>query len=181
MTNVQLSSRSDEWYTPPYIIDLVHQVIGKPDLDPASSVQANETIKAGRILTKVDDALSCDWTNIPITVYLNPPGGKINNRSSVALFWQKLMGLRTDGLLLEAIFMGFSLENLQVTQNLDCLAIADFPIVIPSKRIKFVSPDGDYNAPTHSNVIAYIPGITNNTSKFTQVFSTLGKLMHPSW
>jgi hypothetical protein len=180
MTNIQLSSRSDEWYTPPYIIDLVHEVIPQIDLDPASSIQANETIKANRILTRADDALSCEWSNIPLTIYLNPPGGKLGNKSNVTLFWQKLMKLRSDGLLQEAIFMGFSLENLQVTQGLDCLAIANFPIVIPAKRIKFVSPQGEYNSPTHSNVIAYIPGIDNNTSLFKQVFSQIGLIMHPS-
>lgn len=180
MTNIQLSSRSDEWYTPDWLVDLVHQVLPTIDLDPASCEQANSHIRAKRIITKEQDALSTTWATSPATVYLNAPGGKIANKSSVAIYWQKLMDLRERGLLSEAIFMGFSLENLQVTQGLSCLSMADFPLVIPAKRIKFVSPAGAFNAPTHSNVIVYVPGIENNTSTFKAVFSAVGAVLHPS-
>ena len=161
-------------------MDLVHQVIPVIDLDPASSISANKTIEARRIITKELDALSVSWAHLPVSIYLNPPGGKTGNKSNVQLFWDKLMVFRESGLLEHAIFMGFSLENLQVTQGGESkLSICDFPIVIPSKRIKFVSPGGQFNAPTHSNVIVYIPGLTDNTSLFREVFSQIGAIMHP--
>ncbi|MGL5074483.1 MAG: DNA N-6-adenine-methyltransferase [Waterburya sp.] len=179
MTNIQLSSRSDEWYTPSYIIDRVHQVIGLPDLDPASSKTANQTIKAKKYFTREDNALlKTHWADRPVSVFLNPPGGKLGNKSLTAMFWQKLMDLRAEGLLSEAIFMGFSLEHLAVTQSCT-YSVGHFPIVIPAKRIRFVSPQGTFNSPTHSNVIAYIPGIENNTQAFKNVFGDLGIIMHP--
>lgn len=180
MANIQLSSRSDEWYTPRYIIELIHQVIPNIDLDPSTSVQANKDIKAKRILTKEDNALVVPWANMPVSIYLNPPGGKIGNKSMTALFWQRLMDLRSAGLLDEAIFMGFSLEHLAVTQSCD-VSICNFPIVIPRKRIRFVSPDGCFNSPTHSNVIAYIPGLYNNTKLFKETFAQLGAIMFPDF
>ena len=179
MTNIQLSSRSDEWYTPSYILDMVHETIGSIDLDPASSEQANLVVKAAKYFTREDNALSIEkWTKVPATVFLNPPGGKLGNKSLTALFWQRLVDLRTAGLLSEAIFMGFSLEHMAVTQSCS-LSICNFPVVIPRKRIRFVSPEGTFNSPTHSNVIVYIPGIENNTSRFKEVFGQLGAILHP--
>lgn len=179
MTNIQLSSRTDQWFTPPWVMDLVHEAIPVIDLDPASCQMANVNVKAKRFFTAEDDALSQVWSKVPVTVFLNPPGGKTGNKSNVALFWRKLMEFRANGLLEEAIFMGFSLENMQVTQSDGGLSICDFPLVVPKKRIKFVSPEGTYNAPTHSNVIVYIPGISNNTSRFKAVFGSIGAIMHP--
>ncbi len=178
MSNIQLSSRSDEWYTPSYIIDRVHQVIGLPDLDPASSAAANQVIQAKKYFTRENNALEQTWANQPVSVFLNPPGAKLGNKSITALFWQKLMDLRAKGLLSEAIFMGFSLEHLAVTQGCT-YSVGHFPIIIPAKRIRFVSPQGTFNSPTHSNVIAYIPGIENNTQAFKAVFGDLGIIMHP--
>lgn len=178
MSNIQLSSRSAEWYTPSYIIDRVHRVIGLPDLDPASSAAANQVVKAKKYFTKEDNSLEQPWANQPVSVFLNPPGGKLGNKSLTALFWQKLMDLRAEGLLSEAIFMGFSLEHLAVTQSCT-YSVGNFPIVIPAKRIRFVSPQGTSNSPTHSNVLAYIPGIENNTQAFKAAFGDLGIIMHP--
>lgn len=162
-------------------MDLIHQIIPIIDLDPASSISANKVVKAKTIITKELDSLSVSWAHLPVSIYLNPPSGRTGNKSNVKLFWDKLMAFRDSGLLEHAIFMGFSLEHLQVTQGGESkLSICDFPIVIPSKRIKFVSPSGQFNAPTHSNVIAYVPGLTNNTSLFKEVFSQIGAIMHPA-
>lgn len=176
MSNIQHSSRSDEWYTPKHIVDLVQNVMPIIDLDPASSEAANKSIKATRIITT--NSLDVPWATTPVSVYLNPPGGKIGNRSKTALYWQKLIDLKNSGLLTEAIFMGFSLEHLAVTQACS-ESMCDFPIVVPRRRICFVSPDGNYSQPTHSNVIVYVPGLANNTSVFKDVFSSLGACLHP--
>ncbi len=180
MTNIQLSSRTDDWHTPKYIIDMVREVIPFIELDPASSEEANEVVQAETFYTEEQDALSLTWSKHPVTIYLNSPGGKKGNKSMTGLFWDKLMRHRDAGLVSEAIFMGFSLEHLAVTQAYEP-SLCDFPFCIPRKRIRFVSPEGNFNSPTHSNVIAYIPGVDNNTSKFKKVFSQLGKIMHPSF
>jgi hypothetical protein len=180
MPNIQHSSLTANWFTPFYLVKKVHQVIGIPDLDPASCEKANQAIKAKRIFTKKDNALNQNWQqSTPISIYLNPPGGKQSNKSLASLFWQKLVNLRDAQMLEEAIFLGFSIEHLAVTQSCS-MSICDFPICIPKKRIKFVSPEGNFSSPTHSNVIAYVPGILDNTSTFKQVFSDLGKVLQPS-
>lgn len=179
MTNALHSSKSNEWYTPSWIVKMIHEVLGQVDLDPASSLVANQRIKAKRIFTQNDDSLNLTWSTEPQTIYLNPPGGKIGNKSQTALFWQKLIDFRNQGLLTEAIFMGFSLEHMAVTQG--CTdSICNFPVCIPRKRIKFVSPSGESNSPTHSNVICYLPSLKDNTRLFTEVFSEIGAIMLPS-
>ena len=35
--NIKHSSKSSEWYTPKWLMDKVHNVIGYPDFDPASN------------------------------------------------------------------------------------------------------------------------------------------------
>lgn len=180
--NIQHSSRNDDWMTPHWVIDLVKNVLGEIELDPASSEKANDYIKAKKIYTIDDDALSLDkWCNVPSTIYINPPGGKLGNKSKTGLFWQKLMQHREQGLINHAIFMCFSIEALQSTQLLtDCLSIGEFPICIPKRRIAFVDPTtNNRNQPSHSNCIVYVPGIVNNYSLFREMFSELGTIMRP--
>jgi len=68
------SSASDhdgnEWMTPPEYIERAHSVLGKIDLDPASSARANEAVKAVKFFTKDDDGLAKKWKG---NVWLNPP------------------------------------------------------------------------------------------------------------
>ena len=176
MTQILLSSRTDEWYTPQWLIDKCNKVLGPIDLDPASSELANETIQARKIFTRERGGLSNDWPDIPSTVFLNPPGGR---PSLTKPFWDKLIEYRNSGLLVHAIFIGFSLEQLQTTQ-LGCTdSIADYPICIPKRRVKYVSPTGEFNSPTHGTVIAYVPGLQNSTSRFVLEFSEVGRCMFP--
>ncbi len=182
MSNIQHSSRSDNWGTPENIINLVHSVIGHPDLDPASNTVHNQLVKANRIITKEQDGLLTKWVENakPITVFINPPGGKKGNKSITKLFWKKLIELKEQDLLNEAIFMCFSVEALQNSQ-LDCKTpIGNFPICIPSKRIKFIDQTAQKRqAPAHSNAIAYIPGIVDKSNLFYEIFSSLGSVMRP--
>ena len=50
-----------EWYTPAYIIEAARKTMGTIDLDPASSVIANETVKATTFYTIDDDGLIKEW------------------------------------------------------------------------------------------------------------------------
>lgn len=183
MSNIKHSSKSNEWYTPPEIIRRVRRVLGSINLDPASCTYANKYIVgAYSYWTQENDALSFEWDQelkTPVSIYMNPPGSKYKGKSQSKLFWQKLMDLRASNLLNEAIVMGFSLEQLQVTQSCS-LAMADFPYCIPKKRIKFVNERGESNSPTHSNVIVYVKGLRDSYPKFKHAFSDLGKITVPS-
>jgi len=61
-----------EWYTPPQLIDAARNVLGRIDLDPASSIQANRTVLAEIIYTMADDGLHQDWPS-GSRVWCNPP------------------------------------------------------------------------------------------------------------
>ena len=181
MSNIQLSSRTDQWGTPKSIIDRVYCTFGSSiDLDPASSELANETIKAKRILTEEDNGLEYEWFEKEErgSVFLNPPSGKINGEGKTKLFWKKLVQNYEDGFLTQAIFLGFSLEQLSILQ--DCpYDPLDFSICIPRKRIKFVNlinPEHK-DRPTHSNFICYLNGSVDNRQKFKECFSDLGKVI----
>lgn len=175
--NIQWSSRTDRWNTPAYLIEMVRQVLEIIELDPASCEEANETVKAKRIITQQENGLTTPWIidNQPVSIFLNPPGSKIGNKSKTGLFWHKLIELYNAKQLKHAIFLAFSIEAMQMTQNYANKSILDFPFCVPQKRIHFICPDDESkNAPSHSNVIVYIPGIIDNTKKFKEVFSNIG-------
>jgi hypothetical protein len=74
MDNHQLinaDSGNHNYGTPSYITDLAKLVMGYIDLDPASSLQANKSVNANRILTKENDGLKYDW--IADTLWMNHP------------------------------------------------------------------------------------------------------------
>lgn len=167
--NIQHSSRSDRWFTPPYILDLVREVLGVIGLDPASEETANEHVGALRFFT--ENALSREWK--ANTVFLNPPGSKVGNQSQSALFWQKLVKEFECGNVKEAIFMGFSVELLAVAQGYGVKSPLEYTICVPAKRIKFIDPTSPgKSSPSHSNVIVYLGP---NKEKFCKVFSKLGR------
>ena len=178
--NIKHSSESAEWYTPPQIIQKVRAVLGEIELDPATSPTANLSIKANYFFTEEDDSLSMDtWCDLPMSIYLNPPGGKIGNKSQAGLFWAKLMDHCEQGLVRHAIFMAFSTEQLSVSQNYHRYSQADFTVCLPRKRIKFISPyNEDAKQPSHASAIIYIPGSLDKTQEFIEHFRSLGAFTH---
>lgn len=175
--NIRHSSRSDSWHTPEHIIEKARAVLGTIDLDPASDERANERIKAKHIITREQDGLAASWPEGAI--FLNPPGGRIGNASTMGLFWKRLMDHRDAGLLTHAIFMAFSIEALAVTQGYGSRSIGMFPLCVPRKRISFLGPDGEPGqAPSHANCIAYVPGSVDKTALFADTFEDLGVIMN---
>ena len=61
---------SNEWYTPSKYIEAVREVIHEIDLDPASCIEANETVKAKKFYTEKDNGLSSYWQG---NVFVNAP------------------------------------------------------------------------------------------------------------
>src|SRR6185312_6707318 len=97
----------NEWYTPAYIIEAARQVMGRIDLDPASSKLANQTVKATRYYTEEQDGLTQEWYG---HVWLNPPYGKLpaptnEGRSYIGLFVRKLLREYRQGNVEQAILL----------------------------------------------------------------------------
>lgn len=76
--------------------------------------------------------------------------------------------------------MAFSIEALQSTQKPGKKSIGEFMFCVPSKRIKFDTPEGlpDKNSPSHSNMIVYIPGRIDRSEIFIEQFESLGVIIN---
>lgn len=177
------SSVSDNWWTPDWLVNLSKEVLGEIDLDPASSYESNLKIGAARFIDEKSNGLITPWNdneNEPISVFLNPPGGKIGNKSKAGFFWNTLMAYASADFISHAIFLAFSIEALQTTQINSSQPITSFPLCIPKKRIAFVDPiNNARHSPSHSNAIAYIPGTKDESQKFIDVFQDVGAIMMP--
>lgn len=58
----------EDWYTPEMYVELVRNVLGGIDFDPASSEEAQKTVRAAKFLTENGTILP--WNG---RVFLNPP------------------------------------------------------------------------------------------------------------
>ncbi len=196
-TAARHSCDSPEWYTPSPYVEAARELMGGIDLDPASHEEANETIKAAHIWTAESNGLRQTWRG---RVFLNPPGGKDDDKAGlVGLFWKKLLNeyyghdFYRNGAesVSEAIWIGYSLEQLQTLQCIDAdRTPLDFPMCIPNRRIAFVENSAkkvgrmakmiaagkvpnEKSQPSHANYVTYLGP---NSGKFRQVFEQFGKV-----
>ena len=137
-------SESREHYTPPSIIRRARSVMGGIDLDPASSAEANEVVRARRYYTIEANGYEQRWSG---RVLLNPPGGlcdadgtplvfvpdptkrskrltvrtdglmSTKRQSAARAWWFKLMREVDAGHVSQAVFIAFSIELLQFAQH----------------------------------------------------------------
>ncbi len=98
---IQQDSGHFEWYTPADIIEAARATMRGIDLDPASSAEADEVVKAGRYLTKMDDSLrtDCIWSG---NVWMNPPF------SDVGPFVEKLISSYETGFVTQACVITYA-------------------------------------------------------------------------
>lgn len=174
--NPHHSSKSNEHYTPPHIIEAARETMGGIDLDPASCLKANEIVKAKKFFTKDDDGLSEKWHG---RVFLNPPGGA----GSAKEWWQKLIKEWAEGRVCQAIFLAFSIELLQTAQVgawPDDWLPTDFPICYPSRRIAFIDESGKpKKGNTHASCIVYVTPIKASCGGFVGAFEKIGRCVIP--
>jgi hypothetical protein len=160
------SSESIEWYTPRKYLDAVHEMLGGVDLDPASSPQANETVRATEIFTKADNGLEQTWHG---RVFLNPPYGKAEDGhgSLAADFCNKAIAEYEAGNIESCIILVNSLHS-QSWQA----PLYDHAFCLVEHRIHFISADGEENEnPTFQNIFVYLG---HDALKFAKVFSRFG-------
>lgn len=155
-------SESAEWYSPPELLESARRVMGGIDLDPASSHTANKLVGATRIHTLADDGLEQRWSG---RVWLNPPGDRAG--SLPKRFWGQLVRSYQAGLVPEAIYLGFSLEQLVSLQQQEPLALTQhlsplaFPLCVPRRRVRYLRPSEvgrlvPADSPTHGSFLVYL-------------------------
>jgi len=72
-THAGNSSTNQAWETPVALLETLHGVFGRFDLDPCAPRRSRARVRARVHLTEADDGLSVPWRG---TVFVNPPYGR---------------------------------------------------------------------------------------------------------
>ena len=159
--HVSQKSGNNEWYTPAEYIEAARRVMGRIDLDPASSAIANGVVMADKFYSADDDGLSHEWAG---RVWMNPP-------YSSDLIWQFAAKLRKHyqaGDIQEAIVL---VNNATETAWFYDMAQAASAIAFTHSRVKYLNealePKG---APLQGQALIYFG---KNVKKFREAFEDL--------
>jgi phage N-6-adenine-methyltransferase len=155
-----------EWQTPERYIESARNVLGVIDLDPASTPEANEIVKASKFYTKEEDGLTRPWFG---NVWLNPPYGGMAKE-----FVAKLIQEFEYGDVRSAIV----LLNANSTETRWWQPLWQYPICFTDHRIKFVSPDGlSESNPTNGSAFVWMGRRSTKLSAFINQFSKWGTVV----
>ena len=153
-----------EWYTPEDIIELVRKVLGKIELDPASSKQANKIVKADTYYSESYDGIEPHWEG---RVFLNPPFAA----SLIGKFVAKLCEHYEAGDVPAAILLT---NNNTDTTWWHQAADACKGICYTKGRIAFYNPAGEIAQPTNGHTLFYFG---KKLATFAAKFANVGKTM----
>lgn len=161
LPHVAHNSGNNEWYTPVEYITAAHAVMGRIDLDPASSPEANAVVRARDFYTATNNGLQYRWLG---KVWMNPPyaSGLVNQ------FVRKMAEHVSSGDVTEAIVL---VNNATETEWFRQLISVSSCVCFPRSRVKFWRPDGDTGAPLQGQAIIYIGTVQD---MFLREFSKFG-------
>lgn len=145
------SSDSNEWYTPPEIIEAVRELFGgRIDLDPASSEVAQRTVKAERWIGLPEDGLAVPWGG---RVFNNCPYGLNEERRSNQGVWLEYAEHQVRSGNAEAVAF---LCNAHIGRPW-FRSVWRYPLVLFNERIRFLRPDGTPgDQPTQGDVLVLL-------------------------
>jgi phage N-6-adenine-methyltransferase len=150
-----------EWYTPARYIDAVRDVLGTIDLDPASSPEAQQTVRATRFYTAEDHGLTQAWQG---RVFMNPPYAQ----PLIEQFITRLIAEVHAGHVTEAILLTHNYSDTAWFHQAEAAAQR---LCFTKGRIRFRRADGVRDSPTNGQVFFYFGA---DPSRFVEVFSALG-------
>lgn len=152
-----------EWYSPPEIVDRARRAMGRIELDPFSSLVANERIKAERIFTIEDDGLKQEWVT-PAAFGNHPFGRKLN-----PVCVKKMVHEYTVGRMKQGCFITFASTSEGWFQPLMA-----YPQCYPRKRTNFYLPNGEKKrGVTKGSCITFFGP---NVEAFAREFRDLGTI-----
>ena len=153
----------NEWYTPKRYIELARDALGGIDLDPASSVIAQKTVRAKSYFTVENDALSREWQG---SVWLNPPYAQ----PKIEHFVDKLLEEINSERVSKAILLT---HNYTDTAWFQKAAEASHAICFTKGRVRFEAADGTIAAPTQGQAF-FLLGCGCDVTAFHRAFHTEG-------
>ena len=167
MNNAQLINQTSgevEIYTPGFIIEAARVALGGfIQLDPASSLEANATVRATDFFTREEDGLKQPW--IAETLWMNHPFSREFNRVWV----RKLVLEHMAGNVKRACCITFASTSEEWFRPL-----MEFPQCFLYPRTNYVLPDGTtYRGVTKGSVVTAL-GIA--VEDFKRAFAGLGKV-----
>jgi hypothetical protein len=166
--NPRHSKATNRWGTPAEWVEMSRWALGgRIERDPMSSPEFNATVRAERFWNAEDDCFAqphwkCD------TMFLNPPGGLVVEA------WRRLVAEVTAGNVGAAIWIGFSVEQLNILALESCHP-HDFSLLTCRNRISFVRHDGYVGSPGHAN---YVVGLGIAVDVFERAFAGRGRFDH---
>lgn len=168
--NVHVSNNSGEveWYTPENIIEAAREVMVSIDLDPATSINANDVVKSTAIYTKEDNGLEREWHG---NVWLNPPYGQPH----MSHFAEKAASEIEKGNVKQAIIL---VNNATETRWFQRLAGVATSMCFHKGRIRYWYPSRDSHAPLQGQAIIYFGP---SPERFAEVFNSLGFIVDVQW
>lgn len=160
--HVSNNGGNNEWYTPPRFIEAAREVMGSINLDPASCARANETVKADDFYIKEVDGLSLPWGG---NVWLNPP----YSQPLIQKFCEAVKEKYLNGEFEQLVILTNNATETDWGQTLLSTARA---VCFPSKRIRFIDPEGNEgDSPLQGQMLCYFG---ETPEKFVSIFQQFG-------
>lgn len=160
--HVSYNSGNNEWNTPAELMEMVHDVMGGVDCDPASNEAANLIVKATKYFTAKDDGLQRTWGK---RVFMNPPYAQ----PIIGEFAKAVVKKYTSGEIEQACVLVNNATETEWGQALLGIASA---VCFLKGRVKFLDGDGKpVGAPLQGQMMLYL-GI--DIDDFCHIFSSRG-------
>jgi phage N-6-adenine-methyltransferase len=156
----------NEWFTPAEYIKLARKVMGRIDLDPASSDFGQETVQAGEYFTPFENGLRRKWHG---RVWLNPP----YSQPDIAYFVAKLVSEFRAGRVNEAILLTHNYTDTAWFHDANSACSA---MCFTRGRVKFQDEKGNVAAPTQGQIFFYFG---RDIEAFATHFQEIGSIDVP--